>query len=52
MLAPITRQLGGVGIPRAECLKRLATAVELRCTFLKRHLNLSGPQAETLDSPA
>ncbi len=33
MLTPITRQLGGVEIPRAEYLKRLATAVELRCAF-------------------
>jgi leucyl/phenylalanyl-tRNA--protein transferase len=33
MLTPITRQLGGAEIPRAEYLKRLAPAVELRCTF-------------------
>ena len=33
ILTPITRQLGGVELPRAEYLKRLATAVELRCAF-------------------
>lgn len=33
MLTPITRQLGGVEIPRADYLTRLATAVELRRTF-------------------
>ncbi len=33
MLTPITRQLGGVEIPRVEYLQRLAAAVELRCAF-------------------
>lgn len=31
MLTPITRQLGGVEIPRNTYLERLAAAVELRC---------------------
>jgi leucyl/phenylalanyl-tRNA--protein transferase len=33
MLTPITRQLGGVEIPRTEYLKRLQAAVELRRDF-------------------
>jgi leucyl/phenylalanyl-tRNA--protein transferase len=33
MLTPITKQLGGVNISREEYLKRLAKAVEKRCSF-------------------
>ncbi len=33
MLTPITMQLGGVTIPRAQYLKRLAKAVGLPCAF-------------------
>jgi len=33
MLTPITRQHGGIEIPRTEYLKRLATAVGLHCAF-------------------
>jgi leucyl/phenylalanyl-tRNA--protein transferase len=33
MLTPVTRLLGGVEIPRAEYLQRLARAVTLPCTF-------------------
>jgi leucyl/phenylalanyl-tRNA--protein transferase len=33
MLTPITTQLGGATIPREQYLKRLAEAVELRCSF-------------------
>jgi leucyl/phenylalanyl-tRNA--protein transferase len=33
MLTPITSQLGGVTIPREEYLKRLATAMDLKCSF-------------------
>jgi leucyl/phenylalanyl-tRNA---protein transferase len=35
MLTPITRQLGGVTIPREDYLDRLAKAVQLPCTFLE-----------------
>jgi leucyl/phenylalanyl-tRNA--protein transferase len=35
MLTPVTKQLGGVLIPRQEYLRRLAAAVELPCTFAK-----------------
>jgi Leu/Phe-tRNA-protein transferase len=33
MLTPITTQLGGTTIPRAEYLRRLAFAVQLPVTF-------------------
>ena len=33
MLTAITRQLGGVNIPRNEYLRRLPRALEKRCTF-------------------
>ncbi|HWH69959.1 MAG TPA: leucyl/phenylalanyl-tRNA--protein transferase [Candidatus Sulfotelmatobacter sp.] len=33
MLTPITEQLGGITIPRAEYLQRLAQAIEKPCTF-------------------
>jgi len=33
LLTPITRQLGGVTIPREEYLERLAKAVEIECEF-------------------
>jgi leucyl/phenylalanyl-tRNA--protein transferase len=33
MLTPVTRQMGGATIPRAEYLKRLKKALELRCSF-------------------
>lgn len=33
MLTPVTRQLGGIEIPRDEYLKRLALAIALPCTF-------------------
>ena len=33
MLTPITTQLGGITIPRAEYLRRLARAVEKHCEF-------------------
>lgn len=33
MLTPVTRQLGGIEIPREEYLKRLALAISLPCTF-------------------
>jgi len=33
MLTPVTRQLGGVEIPRVEYLKRLAAATALDCAF-------------------
>ncbi len=34
MLTPVTQQLGGVCIPRAEYLARLAKAVQLPCSFV------------------
>jgi leucyl/phenylalanyl-tRNA--protein transferase len=33
MLTPVTAQLGGITLPRAEYLKRLAQAVEKACSF-------------------
>jgi leucyl/phenylalanyl-tRNA--protein transferase len=33
MLTPVTRQLGGIEIPRIEYLRRLAQAVERSCVF-------------------
>jgi leucyl/phenylalanyl-tRNA--protein transferase len=33
MLTPITRQLGGITIPRGEYLRRLARAIEQHCKF-------------------
>jgi hypothetical protein len=33
MLTPITRQLGGRTVPRAEYLDRLAAAVDRPCVF-------------------
>jgi leucyl/phenylalanyl-tRNA--protein transferase len=33
MLTPITTQLGGITIPRAEYLRRLASALEKHCEF-------------------
>ena len=35
MLTPVTRQLGGIAIPRDDYLERLAKAVRLPCTFLE-----------------
>lgn len=33
MLTPVTKQMGGITLPRAQYLERLAEAVKLNCTF-------------------
>jgi leucyl/phenylalanyl-tRNA--protein transferase len=33
MLTPVTKQMGGVTIPREEYLRRLGEALEARCEF-------------------